>query len=82
MTKPTATAEQQGSEANKDGQGGVGDGFKIAVAISCVSLVFTVGLCGLVGIFLGIRIFMLTKKRSSGSWSRDNQFLLQEEDET
>ena len=82
---PTATAEQQGSEANKDGQGGVGDGFnyaKIAVAISCVSLVLTVGLCGLVGIFLGIKIFTLTKKRSSGRWSRDNQFLLQEEDET
>ena len=62
--------------------GGDGTNYaRIAVAISCVSLVLTVGLCGLVGVFLGIKIFfMIRKRRSSRSWSHDNQFLLQEEE--
>ena len=82
VNKPTTTVDQQGSSKGSQSVGGDSTNYaKIAVAISCVSLVLTIGLCGLVGIFLGIKIvFMITKRKSSGSWSHNNQFLLQEDE--
>ena len=76
----TAVVNHQGTDTDTQAGGDTTNYAKIAVAISCVSLILTVGLCALVGIFLGIKIFfMITKRRSSRSWDRNNDFLLQED---